>query len=961
MKSLSIIILVISSLFINQASAESTLVDAIHQGDTSEVITLVSNGADLKQKDSEGHTVLSLVMFPTYTYNKFSSKTRLQLSALLLKKGANPNFITEYGNSLLHIAARGSVRRMRFLLEAGVNPNIQNKEGGTPLHEIEWNHRKRIELISLLLQYGADPTIKNKKGEVARVISDLTGFKKLKSAFSEALRKYGINFEFGRDYSDELDKVVLFFKLGLKPDDILEEMKIADPRVFTYPMLYLLKTHGLKLSNIPNALHKAAYVGDLNAVKLLVSLGFDVNSLAESDGKSRLFYYSNNRTPLFYTALSESPHRKEIAAFLLKNSADLNAKDKNKNNAFSLSIINEDASENLSLFLLEKGSDYKEMYKGLTLLNAAVVSGKLNILKALIDKGMEIKQLDDENHSLLHFAVKEEHVGIVSYLLEQGLDANQKDKDGNTSLYYSAGYKRSPKIASLLLAHSADINAINNKQETSLHRAAQSNNTLVASLLTDKGIDINAKSSDGTTPLLLAIKKQNKEIAKLLIYKGADKSIQNNKQQTPEKIAIEKKMNVASLFSVKDFDPVTETKHLFQAVNKDDINKLGLLMARGAKLTALNKNGQTLLFVSDDPEMIEFLISKGVDMGTKDKDGKTAIQIHFKDKTSSINWKAIKTLLQHGADGNIFNKDKNSLLQIALNDSSAHDAIINLLVKKIKDVNAYCSAEKTYWRSNQNHKTFLKYYKLLFSKGLDPNPTTDKHKRTLLHYAIGGKSIYPPNNEIAKLALDHKANPDSQDDSGWTALHYAVATNNPEGVQILIDAKSQTNLTDAVKLTPLDYAKLFGEKKIINLLKGSSNNQQNTPVVKLEPQSKPDIKPEIKTNDKYDRSELHKAVFQGNIEQIKKLLESGFGVNTKDKLGRTPLHYTASRGYVEIAQLLLDKGADINGADKAKQWTPLFFAAFMHHKEMMDILIKKGADQTLKDKFNRTASDYFKD
>ncbi|WP_294956603.1 ankyrin repeat domain-containing protein [Sulfurovum sp.] len=115
------------------------------------------------------------------------------------------------------------------------------------------------------------------------------------------------------------------------------------------------------------------------------------------------------------------------------------------------------------------------------------------------------------------------------------------------------------------------------------------------------------------------------------------------------------------------------------------------------------------------------------------------------------------------------------------------------------------------------------------------------------------------------------------------------------------------------------------------------------------------------STDKYNRSMLHKAVLQGDLEKIKYLLSSGKDVNTKDKLSRTPLHYAAIKGYVEIAKILLNNGADINAVDKAKQWTPLFYAAYMHHKKMVDFLIKEGADQTLKDKLNRTASDYIKD
>ncbi|SFV51487.1 ankyrin repeat protein, putative [hydrothermal vent metagenome] len=111
--------------------------------------------------------------------------------------------------------------------------------------------------------------------------------------------------------------------------------------------------------------------------------------------------------------------------------------------------------------------------------------------------------------------------------------------------------------------------------------------------------------------------------------------------------------------------------------------------------------------------------------------------------------------------------------------------------------------------------------------------------------------------------------------------------------------------------------------------------------------------------DKYNRSLLHKAVLKGDLKEVKHLLDSGENVNIKDKLDRTPLHYVAIiSGHVGMAKLLLESGADIDAIDKAKEWTPLFYASFMNHQKMVDLLIKMGADQTIRDKYNRTASDY---
>jgi len=124
--------------------------------------------------------------------------------------------------------------------------------------------------------------------------------------------------------------------------------------------------------------------------------------------------------------------------------------------------------------------------------------------------------------------------------------------------------------------------------------------------------------------------------------------------------------------------------------------------------------------------------------------------------------------------------------------------------------------------------------------------------------------------------------------------------------------------------------------------------------------SQEQITPHEESTDKYNRSKLHEAVSQGDLEKIKYLLNSGEDPNIKDKLGRTPLHYSASTGNLDVAKLLLEKGSSINSLDTSKHWTPLFFAYFMGRVEMAEYLLANGADATIKDKSGKLAFEYKK-
>ena len=56
---------------------------------------------------------------------------------------------------------------------------------------------------------------------------------------------------------------------------------------------------------------------------------------------------------------------------------------------------------------------------------------------------------------------------------------------------------------------------------------------------------------------------------------------------------------------------------------------------------------------------------------------------------------------------------------------------------------------------------------------------------------------------------------------------------------------------------------------------------------------------------------IYEAAEEGQIEEVKKLLAAGAGVNAQTKFKETPLHFAAENGQKEAADLLIDKGANI--------------------------------------------------
>lgn len=83
--------------------------------------------------------------------------------------------------------------------------------------------------------------------------------------------------------------------------------------------------------------------------------------------------------------------------------------------------------------------------------------------------------------------------------------------------------------------------------------------------------------------------------------------------------------------------------------------------------------------------------------------------------------------------------------------------------------------------------------------------------------------------------------------------------------------------------------------------------------------------------------DIHKAVTEGEVHQVKKLLENEQNVHRKSHDLSTPLHFSAYGGSIEIVKLLLEKGSDPD-AENVTGDTPLHLAAISGKLEVIQLL-----------------------
>jgi hypothetical protein len=170
-------------------------------------------------------------------------------------------------------------------------------------------------------------------------------------------------------------------------------------------------------------------------------------------------------------------------------------------------------------------------------------------------------------------------------------------------------------------------------------------------------------------------------------------------------------------------------------------------------------------------------------------------------------------------------------------------------------------------------------------------PCMSRPERALLSAASAGDQT-----EFMRL-VEENANINASDYEGRTVLHRACAEGHFEIVQMLIDFKAHIDVLDRWGDPPLKLAMRNGHQRITSHLKQAGATLSRDCMVDLE-----------------HLACRHAA--EGDIFQLRMLIESGVRVDAANYDGRTALHLAAGRGNVEMVELLLSHGADSSLKDR---------------------------------------------
>ena len=99
---------------------------------------------------------------------------------------------------------------------------------------------------------------------------------------------------------------------------------------------------------------------------------------------------------------------------------------------------------------------------------------------------------------------------------------------------------------------------------------------------------------------------------------------------------------------------------------------------------------------------------------------------------------------------------------------------------------------------------------------------------------------------------------------------------------------------------------------------------------------------------------IHNAARNGNVTDVRALLNSGANINARDNDGSNALIWAARFGHLATVRELLDRGANINARSNSG-WTALICAIYYGHLAVVRLLLDRGANINARDHFGQTA------
>lgn len=453
-------------------------------------------------------------------------------------------------------------------------------------------------------------------------------------------------------------------------------------------------------------------------------------------------------------------------------------------------------------------------------------------------------------------------------------------------------YASSPDIMKMILEHGEDVNV---RQETGENALFYAVNPEQVTWLKEAGIDFNCKNGDGITAMeyVLTQNSGNPSVITAFLQNIPDLQISCSNGN----LLILETFNTPEFLQVfidRKYDftlPGDAQETLLHRVQNAE--SVPLLISAGLDVNSKNRDGNTPLHFAADSEMKRVLLENGADFTAENNAGETPLEFQLAEGAAVM--QQIESIEEPSERREILSRNMVSVEKSlnAINDFIDCGCNVMPVFRKMISnhknvIPLFCSSKVNFSQLGEDGNTFVQnlFQDLMLetSKNAEDarikiqsagsedeenriyDETIKKRTEIELYYS----------DSIARV-IQGGADINQQNEDGNTLLHYSVSDYLPIITKLALSLGANPNIQNHQGIVPLHIS----SRKTLLQISVSKNSWFQ------------------EKNKTYERSEVH------DVETAQLLLENGAKVDVKDNEGNTPLHYAAAADFMDVMEILL--------------------------------------------------------